>query len=401
MNKPENKFYFPLQKRLHVEVCAILFIAYLAPLLIGKIVAADVKGVDQVLESVDSLFISFLYAVAFVSFGLPAWLVCRSTKWTIPSVALDKRLLLTVNVAIGAVFALTKVYVYKNVAVEGYAFDTGAISDPIWTFSMFLAEIIFLLSMIWLVVGRHRLFLLNILLLQMNLLHGTRIHLMVTAIVVFYLYVRTLPPLKILVMTLAGGTLMLFFSYTAFLWRHGALQTQFNLELQWVFSPALIESIFSQWSLVNVLADRSYFETTHIWNFLRDPLVFSAPRFIFPDKESLLLPIDPNLSPLGALNGIAASIIYLGWFFPVYWLFWGTVGAILLRWARRFAWVRVVYFVFCFNILLRLMRDGYVIPAKIMINDVVVLLALIVLFAAAHYMAHGRDTASSESRTQA
>lgn len=401
MDNHEKKFYFPLQKRLHVEVCAILFIAYLLPLIIGKIVAADVKGVDQVLESVDSLFISLLYAVAFFSFGLPAWWICRGTKWKTPNVAIDKHLLLLINGVLGVVFALSKLYVYKNVAVEGYGFDTGAISDPIWTFSMFLAELIFLLSMIWLVLGHRRLFLLNILLLQMNLLHGTRIHVMVTAIVIFYIYVRTLSPLKILVMTLAGGTFMLFFSYAAFLWRHGALETQFNLELQWVFSPALIESIFSQWSLVNVLTDRSYFETSHIWNFLSDPLVFSAPRFIFPDKESMLLSIDPNLSPLGALNGIAASIIYLGWFFPLYWLFWGTVGAVLLRWARRFAWARIVYFIFCFNIMLRLMRDGYVIPAKIMINDIFVLGALIVFFSAAYYMARGQRTVSREAHTQA
>jgi hypothetical protein len=284
MSNHEQKLYLPIQKRLHVEVCAILFIAYLAPLLIGKFAAADVKGVDKVLASVDSPYIAMLYMVAFVCFALPGWVICRGSRWTVPTVVVDKRLLMAINAAIGGVYFFSKIYVAKNVAVDGYAFDTGAISDPVWTFSMFLAELIFLLSMIWLVLGFRGLFLFNIVLLQMNLLHGTRIHLMVTAIVIFYIYVRTLRPLKVILVTFVGATFMLFFSYVAFLWRHGAIGTQFNLDLQWIFSPALIESIFSQWSLVNVLADRSYFEATHIWNFLSDPLVFSAPRFIFPDK---------------------------------------------------------------------------------------------------------------------
>jgi hypothetical protein len=109
----------------------------------------------------------------------------------------------------------------------------------------------------------------------------------------------------------------------------------------------------------------------------------------------MLLPIDPHLSPLGALNCIAASIIYLGWLFPLYWLFWGVIGAVLLRWARKSTWGRIVYFTFCFNIMLRLMRDGYVIPAKIMINDVVVLFILVVLFSCARFLPRARNIEQS------
>ncbi len=372
--------YKPIQKYLHLEIGALLFLSYCLPLIIAKIFAADVKGVNQVLESVNSIQIIFLYAISFLSFYGPSLLLNRSPDWESVDPRIHSGTLIIVNALLAVIFIFSKIYVYKNVATEGYGFDTGAISDPIWTFSMFLSEVVVLISVMWLALGEIKYFWSNIILLQLNLLHGTRIYLMIAAILAFSIIIRKLPNLKIIAVSSFSFILFVAVSYLIFLIRHDSFESDFSLDIQWFFSPVLIESIFSQWSLINVLSSDIYFLKTEISSFLLDPIIFSLPRALFSNKESLMLAMDPDLSPLGALNGIAAAIIYFGYFFPIYWIFWGVVSAILLRAASTSYWARVIYLLFSFNLILRLMRDGYVMPVKIMINDIFIIAILYALF---------------------
>ena len=372
--------YKPIQKYLHLEIGALLFISYCLPLIIAKIFAADVKGVNQVLESVNSIQVIALYVISFTAFHIPSLLLTRGLSWESTDPKISSSTLIVVNALLAAVFIFSKIYVYKYIATEGYGFDTGAISDPVWTFSMFLSEVVFLISIMWLALGKFKYFWSNIILLQLNLLHGTRIYLMITAIIVFSILIRKLTGPKIIAVSILSLILFVGVSYLIFLIRHDAFESEFSLDIQWILSPVLIESIFSQWSLINVLSNNFYFSKTEITSFIFDPAIFSLPRALFSNKESMMLAMDPDLSPLGALNGIAASIIYFGFFFPIYWIIWGIFSAILLRAARISYWARVVYLIFSFNLLLRLMRDGYVMPVKILLNDAIILAILYTLF---------------------
>lgn len=79
--------YMPFKKYLHLEIAFLIFMAYGIPLVTAKIFAADVKGVDRVLESVDIVQIVFFYLVSFFSFAIPAFFFYK-----MPSVA-DAKLL--------------------------------------------------------------------------------------------------------------------------------------------------------------------------------------------------------------------------------------------------------------------------------------------------------------------
>jgi hypothetical protein len=372
--------YKPIQKYLHLEISALLFLSYCIPLILGKFFEVDVKGVNEVLESVVSAEIIFLYLTSFVSFYLPSLLLNRGQTWKTIVVDIPTGILVIMNLFILVLFIFSKFYVYKYVAVEGYAFDTGAMNDPTWTFSMFLSEVIVLMSVMWLALGVNKYFWLNILILQLNLLHGTRIYMMIAIIFLFGIVIRKLPKIKIITFSFLAFVFLVASSYIMFLIRHDVLDSDLNFDLQWMFSPVLIESIFSQWSLINILSNDLYFSKTEIGSFLIDPLIFSLPRILFPDKENWLLYLDPKLSPLGAFNGIAASIIYFGYFYPIYWIIWGSVSALLCRAAISNYWARVIYLIFCFNILLRLMRDGYLLPVKILLDDIAIIVLFLVLF---------------------
>lgn len=279
-----------------------------------------------------------------------------------------------------AVFVATKVLLIPRGVYANYAFETGKMTGGLWSFSMFWSELLLFLSIVVLFSNsRHNLkgFLLLNLIDGINLLHGTRIFFIIAGVTLcFYLYVRGKMGFKRLVVfatsLLAGG-------YLVFLFRSHVALNEHALSFSRVISPIMYESIFSQFSLIGV-AQRPALWGHQIFplHFLSDVLWFSVPRFLFPGKGELLyISQFSYLSPMGAFSGYAEGLLYFGLLMPVFYFFLGIAGDWLLRQSRFSQFWSVVYVYFTCDFLFRIMRDGYVIPAKMLINNVMVLVFII------------------------
>ncbi len=360
----------------HCEIALLVFVMYALAFLLAYHFGADVKGVDQVLSQVKLGLYLTVVLVSIFAFLLPMLLI--RGRWKIIPVVANKKNFVFLNCIFLVVYFLLKIKLLGGLTAAEYAFDSGEIEDPTWKASIFLSECIYVFAAIWVFIGSREWFLTNIIALQMNLMHGTRIYVMIAFISLFYVFFRHLSKVKILITSIFGLTGLILFSYIIFLFRHGVLD-QFDTDVQWLLSPVLIESVFSQWSLINVLGETKYFGEINTLHFILDPILYTVPRFLLPDKDLLMLYFSPDLSPLGAFNGVAASIVYLGVFFPLYWFLFGLLGALIYQLARRSLFFRIYYFIFCTNIILRLMRDGYLIPTKIIINDFMLLAVIFIL----------------------
>jgi hypothetical protein len=110
-----------------------------------------------------------------------------------------------------------------------------------------------------------------------------------------------------------------------------------------------------------------------------DIFYFVAPRVLLPGKDQLLyLDRFGDLSPLGGFSGYAQGLLYFGFAFPFFYFILGTGGAWLFRRARDSSFWSVIYVYFVCDFLFRVMRDGYVIPVKMLV-DVLAILALVVI----------------------
>jgi oligosaccharide repeat unit polymerase len=265
-----------------------------------------------------------------------------------------------------------------------YAYDTGEMTSGIWSFSMFCAECVLLLSILVLFSGtRHNkfIFLVLSLLNGINLLHGTRIIFIANVmVVVVYAYLRgSLTLRKMLILGPILFAAVLGMTYTVFLSRSNAFGNE--LSIARVLSPIVYESLFSQISLRNVVNTPDIMNSTGaLPDFFVDVFSFITPRFLLPDKDSYLyLTRFTELSPLGAFNGYATGLIYFGVFWPIFYLVLGGLASWLYRKARTNAYWLIFYVYFAADALFRFMRDGYVIPIKIIAN-IIELIALLVIF---------------------
>ena len=96
---------------------------------------------------------------------------------------------------------------------------------------------------------------------------------------------------------------------------------------------------------------------------------------LFTDKFS-------DLSPLGAFSGYAQGLLYFGVCFPLFYFTLGGIASWLFRRARYSSFWSVIYVYFACDFLFRVMRDGYVIPVKMLI-DALIILAVIALWSPA------------------
>jgi hypothetical protein len=138
-----------------------------------------------------------------------------------------------------------------------------------------------------------------------------------------------------------------------------------------LLSPLVYESVFSQVSLVGTFNAPKVWGTTYSnISFIFDVLVNSMPRFLVPDKDAMLYINNyAYLSPLGGFNGYAQGLIYFGLFLPIFYFIIGVFASFLYRKARSSGWWLVIYIYFSAGFLFRIiMRDGYLIPTKGMIN---------------------------------
>ena len=287
-----------------------------------------------------------------------------------------------VSIAIAVCFLASKVLLIPLGVYSEYAFDTENMGSSVWSFSMFCSESILLLSILALFSrSRHnvRWFLVFSLLNAIDLLHGTRIFFMIAGLAFcFYGFVRRKLNWRLL---LAIGVGVVAVGYAVFLTRSNALVDTGSFSFVRLISPIMFESIFSQLALFELARN------PHVWNALGSPVnlvldavYFSAPRFMLPGKDQMLfLDRFNDLSPLGAFSGYAQGLIYLGFLFPLFYFVLGRIASWLFRQTRSSSLWTIAYVYFICDFLFRIMRDGYIIPIKMLIDGLIIL-ATIKLF---------------------
>jgi hypothetical protein len=254
-----------------------------------------------------------------------------------------------------------------------------------WTFSTVCSESLLFISILVLFSKYRRnvlLFSLLTIINGINLLHGTRFFFIIGMIAaVLYAYIRGLMPLrKALILGPLAFSAVLGLAYLVFLGR-ASVTPNGDLTAAKLLSPLVFESVFSQISLIGTL------NQPNLWggigssfHLLTDAFLNTMPRLLAPDKEKMTYIAQfAYLSPLGAFNGYADGLLYLGKLFPLFYFALGLAADWLYVKARRNGWWFVFYAYFTADSLFRVMRDGYLIPIKMLINCAQIVCALLVL----------------------
>jgi hypothetical protein len=367
---------------------------YLVPLLLVFFLGYEQSGVEDILgissATMRGICLTYLAGMAAFVVGayLPAffsWSIkgrsrpARQTCWLQIGVAEKIAILILCTIFVASKVSLVPLGVY-----QAYAFDTGSMIGGRWTFSMFCSEAMVLAGIVVLfTTERHRLrnFCIVSALNGINLLHGTRIFFISTVMVlVLYGYVRGRVTLKrVMFYGPVVFVLVLLLAYMVFLSRsHVSTTGAFSPSA--LVSPIVYESVFSQMSLIGVLGPTPVWDTFgHPLRFVQDIFLFTLPRPLLPDKESLLyIGRFDYLSPLGAFNGYAQGLIYFGFLFPFFYFLMGLTGSYLYRKSQQSPWWFALYIFYAADFLLHIMRDGYLIPLKMLINTAECILILIV-----------------------
>jgi len=298
------------------------------------------------------------------------------------------------------IFFLSKVLLVPLGVYSQYAFETESMVGGIWSFSMFCSETLLLLSIVVLFSRERRnvkWFLFLSAINAVNLLHGTRIFFFAASFALgLYFYLRGALTFR---RASLAALLLMATGYGVHVSRSNAEVGSETISVAGVISPVMYETVFSQLPLIGVVRD------SHLWQwfgsphkFFSDIFYFSAPRFLLPQKDTLLfLGQYSDLSPLGAFSGYAAGLLYFGVLFPVLYFVLGSVASWMLNRARDSSFWSVIYVYFTCDCLLRVMRDGYIIPAKILVNALVIL-SIAVLFApVARHRAAGASAVAGSS----
>ena len=285
-----------------------------------------------------------------------------------------------VCLAMVLIFLVSKFLLIPSGVYSDYAFDTENMTSGVWSFSMFCAEsLVFLSIMVLFSTIKHnvRWFLFLSVINGANLLHGTRIFFIVGAIALaLYLYLNGKLTLKLAVAGLAG---ILVLGYLVFLSRSHIESDDQTFSAARLISPIMYESIFSQLSLIETVRHP---ELWNFWgsvhNFFLDAIYLTVPRFLSPDKDKLLfISRFADLSPLGAFSGYAQGLIYFGIFFPCFYFVLGIMAGWLFHLARNSRFWSVLYVYFVCDFLFRIMRDGYIIPIKMLVNSFTILVFIV------------------------
>lgn len=284
-----------------------------------------------------------------------------------------------------AALLVSKVLLISTGVYSEYAFDTESMTGGAWSFSMFCAESVLFLS-IAVLFSRTRRNLLWFAVLTLingvNLLHGTRIFAMIAGVVFcFYLYVRGKFTMKLALLATAS---LLALGYLVYLTRSNIAVDNETFSAARLISPLMYEGVFSQISLIQTV------HNPNLWrgvgsplNFFSDAIYFVTPRVFLPQKDTMLFTDKfSDLSPLGAFSGYAQGLLYFGVCFPLFYFILGSIAAWLFRRARYSSFWSVIYVYFACDFLFRVMRDGYVIPVKMLI-DALIILAFVALLSPA------------------
>lgn len=303
----------------------------------------------------------------------------HGTRSALRLFVLSRRFKVLCGATVG-LFLVSKLILIGLGVYSEYAFSTDSMVGGAWSFSMFCSELLLLLSMVVLFSSARRnvlWFLIFTGVNGINLLHGTRVFFVIAAIVFgLFLYVQRKLSFRLVIVGLGS---LLFVGYAIFLLRSHEEADDQTMSVTRLVSPIMFEGVFSQISLIGTIRH------PEAWNisgspihFFLDALYFVTPRFLLPEKDQLLFTDQfSDLSPLGAFSGYAQGLIYFGAFFPVFYLTLGYIAAWLQRRAGDSQLWSVIYVYFVCDFLFRIMRDGYVIPIKMLLDSLVVMLFVV------------------------
>jgi hypothetical protein len=275
-----------------------------------------------------------------------------------------------------AVLVFSKVLLIPLGVYSEYAFETDSMTGGIWSFSTFCSEALLFISIVVLFSTTKRnviWFFVLTAINGINLLHGTRIFTMIACVAFcFFQYLRGKFTLRIGVALFLAA---LGLGYVIFLFRSNIELDNQTFSIARLVSPLMFEGVFSQLSLIGTIRHPEAWSVGgSAGAFVHDVVCFVIPRFLLPEKDSLLI-VDKfnDLSPLGAFSGYAHGLIYFGLFFPFFYLALGCFGSWLCGRASVSRFYSMIYIYFSCDFLFRIMRDGYLIPIKMIINTLMIL----------------------------
>ena len=275
-----------------------------------------------------------------------------------------------------AILLLSKVLLIPLGVYSEYAFLTESMTGGVWSFSMFCSEALLFLSIVVLFSTAKRnvsWFLILTAINGINLLHGTRIFTMIACVAFcFFQYLSGKLSLRVGVALFVAA---LGLGYLIFISRSHIELDDESFSISRLVSPLMYEGVFSQLSLIGTIRHPEAWSIGgSFWAFAHDLICFVTPRLLLPNKDNLLI-IDQfsDLSPLGAASGYAQGLVYFGLFFPFFYLALGCFGSWLCRRATASRFLSMMYVYFVCDFLFRIMRDGYLIPIKMIINTLMIL----------------------------
>lgn len=378
----------------HILFFGIYNAIYYVPLLLAFVWGYGEGGVDTFtgFSQQKMIEITYIYMTGLLAFILGANLT-SALQVIAPKTSITYEYKPWLKIELSdklAVFFIVACFLASKIAIiplgvyRVYAFDSGQMSGGLWSFSTFCSEALLFIAILVLFSNHKRRFLVFSFLSLVNcinLLHGTRIFFISTVLAAtIYAYIRGhLPIRRVLIVGPIAFVFLLGITYSIFLAR-SSISAGGSLTAAKLLSPLVYESVFSQISLVGTL------NNSGIWNatgsgihFGMDALLNAMPRFLVPDKESMLY-IDSfnHLSPLGGFSGYAQGLIYFGLFFPVFYFLIGFFASFLYRKAKSNGWWLIIYIYFTADFLFRINRDGYLIPIKGLINCIQIVFILII-----------------------
>lgn len=375
----------------HVLLFCFYNAVYLVPLLLVA-AAGSGESTGGVTDATASTLVTicFIYVAGTVSFvlGTGFFRVWQSAGTSVAQpwrpvwfkLEFSEGLLIA---GLSCIFVVSKIALIPEGIYQHY--DGESMGGAVWGFSMFCSEAMILSSVLLLFSeSRHnvRWFCIVALLNSANLLHGSRIFFIVTVLAaVLYAYIQGRLTLRRMVVY---GPLMfgcvLILAYVVFLTRSNA-SLEGALSLANVLTPVIFESLLSQMSLVSLANSSDLWDPLgNVSKLFSDIVLISTPRALLPDKDSFQFFNEfAHLTPLGAFNGYAAGLIYFGYFFPVFYFVLGFIASWLYAKAQISQWWFVLYGYFTADFLFRIMRDGYLIPTKMLVNAIQILIAIMFL----------------------
>nr|WP_276558656.1 O-antigen polymerase [Enterobacter chuandaensis] len=376
----------------HSILFLIFNLTYILPVAYVHFFGFAEGGVEQIFDNDPDMLSSMImfYAIAlffFIAssslfgFGIKSkrieWQVDFKLPWMI------KLLFLAVLVSL----LISKILLYPEGVYSAYAFDSGAMSSRVWNVSMGLSELGVVIFVFCLVTKNVRFASLTFVVVSLNLLHGTRIFTLILLLVIMFnvMFIsKRFSKIKILLLMSVFFCVIVISFLMVFILRSNVAVS--NLSLDLVISPLVYESLFNQISFIRMLDLLNQGVVPFAPHMLYvDSAIFTLPSFSDADKASqMYINNFGELSPLGGLSGYASAIIYFSNYFFLWYFILGGISSIFLRMIGNTnfkIFSRVVYIYFICDSLFRFNRDPWFIVIKMLSNNVVFLLFILILIA--------------------